>query len=187
MPAGDLEDRGPGLEDMTSRDKVAVGLVGAPAAYALFENARRARLGLSRADYARRMGELFAPFTEIAAGNPLAAASTKRTAAELSQVTPRNRLIADPYPRFLVARDTVNQGAASVLTSLGRARELGLPSRRYVFLAGHADAVEQDLLRRPDLASSPASMAALRLASKWPGSPPTSSPRSTSTAASPSP
>ncbi|MCA0436204.1 MAG: acetyl-CoA acetyltransferase [Austwickia sp.] len=164
MPAGDLEDRGPGLEDMTSRDKVAVGLVGAPAAYALFENARRARLGLSRADYARRMGELFAPFTEIAAGNPLAAASTKRTAAELSQVTPRNRLIADPYPRFLVARDTVNQGAASVLTSLGRARELGLPSRRYVFLAGHADAVEQDLLRRPDLASSPASMAALRLA-----------------------
>ena len=164
MPGGDLEDRGPGLEDMTSPDKAAVGLVGAPAAYALFENARRARLGLSRHEYATQMGALFAPFTAVAAANPLAAAPTERSAAELVTVTDRNRLIAEPYPRFLVARDTVNQGAAVLLTSLGHARELGLSSRRYVFLAGHADAVEQDLLRRPDLASSPASMAALRLA-----------------------
>ena len=164
MPGGKLEDRGPGLEDMTSRDKQAVGLVGAPAAYGLFENARRARLGLSKAQYATAMGELFAPFTRVAAANPLAAVRTERSAAELVTVDPRNRLIAAPYPRFLVARDTVNQGAAVLLTSLGRARERGLPSRRTIFLAGHADAVEQDLLRRPDLASSPASMAALRLA-----------------------
>lgn len=164
MPGGKLEDRGPGLEDMTSRDKQAVGLVGAPAAYGLFENARRARLGLSKAQYATAMGELFAPFTRVAAANPLAAVRTERSAAELVTVDPRNRLIAAPYPRFLVARDTVNQGAAVLLTSLGRARERGLPSRRAIFLAGHADAVEQDLLRRPDLASSPASMAALRLA-----------------------
>ena len=164
MPGGDIEDRGPGLEDMTSRDKAAVGLVGAPAAYALFENARRARLGQSRSEYAAGMGALFAPFTAVAARNPLAAASTVRTPAELVTITERNRLIAEPYPRFLVARDTVNQGAAVLLTSLGRARELGLPARRYLFLAGHADAIEQDLLRRPDLASSPASMAALRLA-----------------------
>ena len=149
---------------MTSPDKAAVGLLGAPAAYGLFENARRARLGLDRDSYAAEMGALFAPFTAVAARNPLAAAPTERSATELVTRTGRNRLIAEPYPRFLVARDTVNQGAAVLLTSWGLARELGLPARRYLFLAGHADAVEQDLLRRPDLASSPASMAALRLA-----------------------
>jgi acetyl-CoA C-acetyltransferase len=35
------------------------------------------------------------------------------TAEELTAVTERNRMIADPYPRLLVARDQVNQGAAA--------------------------------------------------------------------------
>ncbi|WP_261561549.1 acetyl-CoA acetyltransferase [Frankia tisae] len=159
---GQLDDRGYGLAGLSSRYHAAHGLLGAPSQYALFENARRARLTLSRADYALAMGALFAPFTKVAAANPHAAAPVERDAAELATITERNRMIADPFPRFVVARDQVNQGAAVLLTSVGTARRLGVPAQRWVFLPGHADLRERDLLARADLSTSPAAIMAVR-------------------------
>ncbi len=157
---GQLEDRGFGLDGLSTRRQVQHGLVGAPSYYALFENARRARLGQARAEYARGMGELFAPFTRVAAANPHAAAPTVRDAAELVAPGPRNRMIADPYPRYLVSRDQVNQGAAVLLTSVATAQRLGVPRERWVFLHGHADLRERDLLERADLSRGPAAVLA---------------------------
>jgi acetyl-CoA C-acetyltransferase len=77
--AGQLEDRGFGYDGIFSKYTIGHGLVGAPAQYGLLENARRARLGLSPAEYRQRMGELFAPFTKIAAGNRFAASPVERT------------------------------------------------------------------------------------------------------------
>jgi acetyl-CoA C-acetyltransferase len=159
---GQLEDRGTGLRGLVSWHTVVHGLIGAPVQYALFENARRARLGLSREGYALQMGELFAPFTRVAAANPLAAAPTVRTAEELATPTERNRPIVDPYPRFLVARDQVNQGAAVLLMSVAAARRLGVGEDRRVFLHGHADLRDRELLDRQDLSRAPASELAVR-------------------------
>ncbi|MFJ8272023.1 acetyl-CoA acetyltransferase [Streptomyces sp. NPDC094154] len=159
---GRLEDRGYGLKGLVSRYAAEHGLVGAPEMYGLFENARRARLGLSREAYSRSMGELFAPFTSVAAENPYAAAPVERDAAELVTPTDTNRPIADPYPRYVVARDQVNQGAAVLLMSLGAARRLGVPQDKWVFLHGHADLRERNLLERADLSSAPASVMAAR-------------------------
>ena len=153
---GQLEDRGLGLRGLVFWQTVIHGLLDAPVQYALFENARRARLGLSREEYAARMGDLFAPFTEVAAANPYAAAPTARTAEELVTPSERNRPIVDPYPRFLVARDQVNQGAAVLLTSVAAARRLGIPEDRWVFLHGHADLRERDFFDRADLSRYPA-------------------------------
>jgi acetyl-CoA C-acetyltransferase len=158
---GSLEDRGYGLEGLFSRYTVAHGLVGAPAQYGLLENARRGRIGLSPAEYATQMGELFAPFTGIAAKNPFSASPVERSPDELITVTDRNRLITDPYPRLLVARDQVNQGAAALLMSVEAARRLGVPEENWVYLRGHADVREQDLLDRRDLSRSPASVLAV--------------------------
>jgi acetyl-CoA C-acetyltransferase len=161
---GSLEDRGYGLAGLGSRHLAAHGLTDAPSQYALLENARRAREGLSRDAYAAEMGALFAPFTEVAAANPFAASPVRRDAAELVRLSEANRLIAEPYPRYLVARDQVNQGAAVLLASIAAARRLGVPEERWVFLAGHADAREQRLLTRPDLSRSPAAARATELA-----------------------
>ncbi len=161
---GQLEDRGYGLEGLVDRRATQHGLVDAASQYALFENARRARLKLSRDDYATSMGRLFEPFTEVAASNSFAAAPVERSAAEMVTPTERNRMIADPYPRFLVARDQVNQGAAVVLTSVGTARHLGIPRSSWVFLRGHADLRERNLFDRSDLSSSPAAGMAVRRA-----------------------
>jgi acetyl-CoA C-acetyltransferase len=161
---GQLEDRGFGLEGVVVRRQVDHGLTSAASQYALCENARRARLGSDRERYAAGMGELFAPFSRVAATNPHAAAPTARTPAELATPGERNRMIADPYPRFLVSRDQVNQGAAAVLMSVAVADRLGVPTDRRVYLHGHADLRERDLLDRADLGAAPASVQALRLA-----------------------
>jgi acetyl-CoA C-acetyltransferase len=159
---GDLEDRGQGIEKLVSRYTVIHGLTSAPIQYALLENARRAGTGLGPAEYRRKMGELFAPFTKIAASNPFAAAPVERTVDELITVTDRNRMIAEPYPRLMVARDQVNQGAAALLMSVDAARHLGVPEENWVYLHGHADIEEQALLERPDLGHAPSHVLAVR-------------------------
>ena len=159
---GSLEDRGYGLAGMMSRHLAAYGLTGAPSQYALIDNARRARLKQTRQEYAAAMGALFAPFTNVAAANPHAAAPVERSAAELVTPTETNRPIADPYTRYIVAREKVNQGAAVVLTSVAAARRLGIPADCWVFLHGHADLRERDLTDRADLSAGPASVMAVR-------------------------
>jgi len=153
---GQLEDRGHGLEGIVTRYGTDHGLAGAPNTYALLENARRARLGLSPQEYAQAIGELFAPFTRVAAKNPHAAAPVERTASELVTVTEANRRIAEPYTRYVVARDQVNLGAAVLITSVAAAQRLGIPRDKWVFLHGHADVRERDLLDREDLSLAPA-------------------------------
>jgi acetyl-CoA C-acetyltransferase len=161
-PVGQIEDRGFGLSGVVT-PALAGRSMGAPSTqYALLENARRAAQGRSREEYATAMGELLAPFTKVAAKNPFSAAPVQRSADELVAVTERNRMIADPYPRFVVARDQVNQGAAVLLASVGAARRLGVARDKWVFLHGQADLVERSLLQRAVLSEAPSAVAAVR-------------------------
>jgi acetyl-CoA C-acetyltransferase len=151
---GQLEDRGYGFEQYMSEYTVAHGLTGAPVQYGLLDNARRAALGLGVAEYRREMAELFAPFSAVAAKNPYSSSPVERSVDEIATVTDQNRMICDPYPRLLVARDTVNQGAAAIVMSVAAARRLGVPEEKWVFLRGHADQTEQPLLDRVELGVS---------------------------------
>jgi acetyl-CoA C-acetyltransferase len=100
------------------------------------------------------MAELFAPFSKVAAKNPFSSSPVERSVEEIETVTDENRMICDPYPRFMVARDTVNQGAAAVLMSVEAARRLGVPEEKWVYVRGHANQTEQDLLDRVDVSVS---------------------------------
>jgi acetyl-CoA C-acetyltransferase len=161
---GSLEDRGFGGEGMLTRDLAYAGGRTPITVYALFENARRGRLGLSREAYRLEMGRLFAPFTSVAAGNPHAMSPEARSAEDLATVTPENRLTSDPFPRRMVARDQANQGAAVLLTSVGKARALGVPEDRWLYLHGGADVRERTVMERADLSKGPASELATRRA-----------------------
>jgi len=168
--AGSLEDRGYDIDDLVTPDLLRHQLFSAIPGYALFDNARRRRLHTSRDDYRREIGALFAPFTGVAAQNPYATAPKAYSAEELATITERNRLVADPYTRLVVARDQVNQAAALLLTSVEKARELGIPEDKWVYLHGCATAKEHTPMQREDLSRSPAavkaSAAALRAAGK---------------------
>jgi len=157
---GQLEDRGHQLFSYIDEYTIKHGLTGAPVQYGLMENARRGRLRLSIEDYRQQMAELFAPFSKVAAKNPLSSSPVERSVVEIATVSDENRMISDPYPRLLVARDQVNQGAAAVLMSVAAARRLGVPEEKWVYLHGHADMIEQGLMERVDLGRSPAAVAA---------------------------
>jgi len=161
---GTLEDRGFGGEGLLTRDLAYAGGRTPITVYAMFENARRGKLGLTRDAYRLEMGRLFAPFTEVAARNPHAMSPEARTAEALAAVTAENRLTSDPFPRRVVARDQANQGAAVLLTSVGKARELGVPEEKWVYLHGGADVRERTVMERADFSQSPASAAAARRA-----------------------
>jgi acetyl-CoA C-acetyltransferase len=153
---GQLEDRGDQIHKYFSKYTVRHQLTGAPVQYALLDNARRGKLGRSPEQYRREMAELFAPMSKVAAKNPYSSSPVERSVEEIITVSSDNRMICDPYPRLLVARDQVNQGAAVIVMSVAAARRLGVPEDKWVYLHGHADLVEQSLLDRADLAASPA-------------------------------
>ncbi len=153
---GSLEDRGIG-ETMMSPHEFAHG-IGIPVqTYPLFENAIRGQQGHSIEEHMLSMGKLFAAFTEVAAENPYSFYGVRRSAEELATVTEENRFIGFPYPKWMNAMDAVNQGAAVVLTSVGKARELGVDPSRWIFLHGCSEANEKILIsERVNYFSSPA-------------------------------
>jgi len=125
--------------------------------YPIFENALRARDKRSIPEHQARMGKLFAGFSAVAEGNPEAWFPTRRTAEELVAVSEKNRMIGFPYPKLLNAIMDVDQSAGVLIASVKKARELGVPEDKWVYLHGCADA--SDLwypLDRQDYHSSPA-------------------------------
>lgn len=161
---GQLEDRAADAGVLRTRHMALHKMLAPLSIYPLFEHARRARLGNGRDAYVRAMGELFEPFTRVAAENPYSASPKALSAEALITPTDGNRMVADPYTKSLVARDAVNQGAAVVLTSAGMARKLGIDESRWVYLHGYADVQERAVLEREDLGASPAMTLAYRAA-----------------------
>lgn len=158
--AGPVDDAGARLEEIVKPWQLIHGLRSAPAVYGLIETARRGGLRMSKAAYAQAMGELMAPFTQVAAANPYAsAAMTPLSAEALVEVGAANRMVADPYPLRLVARDQVNQGAAVLLMSVAKARASGIDEGRWVYVEALATGAERDVIERPDLGAAPAAKA----------------------------
>ena len=125
--------------------------------YPMFENALRARDHRSIGDHQARLGRLFAPFTKVAAGNPEAWFPVERTPDELVTVSEKNRMVGFPYPKLLNAIMEVDQSAGVIIASEKKARELGVPQDKWVYLHGCADAADLWFpLDRQNFHSSPA-------------------------------
>ena len=104
--------------------------------FACFDVARRARVGLSPEAHRRRLGDIFAPMTRIAAANPNAWLRDERSAAELVRVTAQNRMVAYPYPKSTISILDVDMAAAVIIASHEKADALGVPRERRVYLRG---------------------------------------------------
>jgi acetyl-CoA C-acetyltransferase len=117
--------------------------------YGLFETARRAALGLSKADYAQSMGALWAAFAAVAKDNEFASVQHGPDMADIITPGASNPMIASPYTKAMVARDGINLGAALLLTTYGHAKSLGV--RDVTFLQAHDQCVEPVPLQRARL------------------------------------
>jgi len=142
---------------LASRHEIAHG-IGLPVnVYPLFENALGAHYGRTPLEHRRKLGELMAPFTQVAAANPYAALPIARTAEELVTPSGENRCIAYPYTKYLTSNMFVDQAAAVVLMSSEAADRAGVPEAKRVHLHGCADTHEKILVSdRLDYHASPA-------------------------------
>jgi acetyl-CoA C-acetyltransferase len=101
--------------------------------YPMFETAIRAARGADPSDHLDDISELWARFSEVAAGNPHAWIRETRTAAEIRTPGPRNRMIGLPYPKMMNSNNDVDMAAAVIMCSVDAARRLGVAEDRWVF------------------------------------------------------
>jgi acetyl-CoA C-acetyltransferase len=117
--------------------------------YPIYEYANRYAWGQSFEQAQTETDQLWSQFSSVAASNPYAWLRRFFRPSEISTPCPDNRLVAGPYTKRMVANPTVNQGAATLLTSFGTAKAMGIPDHRIVFLWGGSAASEPaDFLSR---------------------------------------
>jgi len=108
--------------------------------YPLFENALRGEARRSPEAHLKWLGEFFSPFSKVASENPYAWFPTYRPPEDISTPSEKNRFVGYPYTKYLNAVIEVDQAAAVVMTSVAKARELGIPESKWVYLHGCGDA-----------------------------------------------
>ncbi|HEX4325249.1 MAG TPA: acetyl-CoA acetyltransferase [Burkholderiales bacterium] len=138
------------------------GLAQPALVYPLYENAYQAALGQSPAQGQAASAALWAALSAVAADNPCAWLRRAHGAEEIEHFSQRNRPIAWPYPKLMVANPVVNQGAAILVTSRARALAAGIDDSRLVDICGGALAQEpRDWVARDVYHRSAAQVAAL--------------------------
>ena len=122
--------------------------------YPLFEQALRIANGESMDDHRRRIGELWAQFSQVAQANPHAWSHEQLSAEQIWKPGPQNRMISWPYPKLMNSNNMVDQGAAVILCSIEKAEYLQIPKDTWVFPHAGTDShdtygvAERDQLHR---------------------------------------
>ena len=101
--------------------------------YPIFENAIRHARGETLDGHIRRVSELWAGFSRVAAGNPHAWIREAATAEEIRTPSDFNRPVSFPYPKLMNSNSNVDQAAALILCSTTVARRFGIPEDKWVY------------------------------------------------------
>ncbi|MEL6723490.1 MAG: acetyl-CoA acetyltransferase [Pseudomonadota bacterium] len=159
-----VEDRGMG-EMLLSRPEIKHGIIAPAYFYALFENAMAARDGQTRSERRAEMSDLFAKFAAVAAGHPHAQFDTSSfDASFLATPSKANYPFADPFLKWHIAQDAVNQSGAFLMMSEDKADALGIAAEKRVYLHGSGEASDDFISERPVLDGSWAMQTAIERA-----------------------
>lgn len=125
--------------------------------YPLFEQSLRIAAGESITEHQLRIGELWAGFSAVAAGNPHAWVREALSAEKIATAGPDNRMISWPYPKLMNSNNMVDQAAALILCSAQMAEYLQIPPDSWVFPHAGTDSHDTYLIgERDELHRSPA-------------------------------
>ncbi len=145
-----LDDRGFGGHVATEQERKN-GLTNVAYYYGLIEQAQCYQKGRSHAEHRQASAQLLESFSQVAANNPYAQFPGHQCADEILAAPAMTHL----YTKRMIAQDGVNQGAALLLCSIGKARQLGIPQSKWVFMHGMAEGKDVEVSRRPNPATSP--------------------------------
>lgn len=144
-------------KDMSHEAEKALRIRAPIQIYPMFENALRYHRGESIDAHLKRISELWAGFSRVAAGNPHAWLREPRSAEEIRTISAQNRPVSFPYPKLMNSNNNVDQGAALIMCSERRARELGIPEDKWIYPWAGTDAHDHYFVsNREDFHSSPA-------------------------------
>ncbi|MEM1230207.1 MAG: acetyl-CoA acetyltransferase [Pseudomonadota bacterium] len=142
---------------MSHEAEKALGIRAPIQVYPLFENALRHHLGEDLKTHRVRISQLWARFSEVAAGNPDAWIQEPVSAESIRTLSASNRPVSFPYPKLMNSNSNVDMGAALILTTERKARALGIARDLWVYPHVGTDAHDTLFVsHRNDLYSSPA-------------------------------
>ena len=147
-----VEDRGSGVEKLFHETEAKNGLWEfLPVAYSLFENARRISHGRDSAQHRQAMAELFSIFSDYAKTNPYAMFDQLPDFAALNS---NQKLYTSTYTAMHCAREKVNQGAALILCSEEKARQLGVDQSDWIYVIDGAEVSDKPIIERKNFTES---------------------------------
>jgi len=124
-------------------------------AYPMFETALMHSSGLAPTEYLQNVAEMWAGFSDVAAGNEYAWNRESFTASEIGTATDSNRYIGWPYTKHMVSNPQVEMASAVIVCSAQTAVDAGVPKDRWVFVHSGTDCKDRIMSERLDFDSSP--------------------------------
>lgn len=136
--------------DMTHPAEAERGLYLPVQMYPMFESALRAAAGRDPDEHVKRVSELWARFSAVAATNPYAWIQEAKSAEEIRTVTPQNRMIGLPYRKYMNSNNDVDMAAAVIMCTVERAQAWGIAEDRWVFPVAGTDCHEHPFVSNRD-------------------------------------
>lgn len=133
-PARDPAFRFTKAEDLSPPEVVKYGLRSPVDMYPLYENATRSAWGQDFEAGQAESAAIWSQFSEVAATSPYAWLPKAVDANTVRSFGEKNRPIAWPYCKLMIANNSVNMGAAVILTSYGAAKAAGLANEHLCFV-----------------------------------------------------
>ncbi|MCZ6658505.1 MAG: acetyl-CoA acetyltransferase [Gammaproteobacteria bacterium] len=113
--------------------EIAKGIRTAIQVYPMYDNAIRHHRGETIDGHLERVSELWSRFNDVAQANPHAWIRENISAAEIRTPSATNRAISFPYTKLMNANMSVDMGAALIMCSVEKARQLGIPERLWIY------------------------------------------------------
>ena len=124
--------------------------------YPLFANAFRKSQNLTLEDYIWETALLCEKMSKVAQKNEYAWFRDAKSALEISTVTKENRIIHYPFTKFMNAIMNVDQAAALLVISEGKADAFGIPKDKRVYLIGSSEVYDKwHISNRVNYSSAP--------------------------------
>ena len=151
-------DRMLGSEDsMACEAEMARGIRMPIQMYPIFENAIRYQHGETIDQHIKRVSEMWAGFSRVAADNPGAWIREAVDAETIRRPSKSNRMVSFPYPKLMNSNSAVDMAAALIMCSVEKAKSLGIPESNWVYPWTGTDAHDHNFVSaRENLHSSPA-------------------------------
>ena len=124
--------------------------------FPLYETALWSESGLDLAAYMKRIGTLWARFSQVAATHPNSWTRIPRTVEEIAVPSPSNRFIAFPYTKLMNPLISADLGASVLLMAEESAGRYARKENRPVYFlgGGYAEDRQRFIIQKSDFTSS---------------------------------